>query len=198
MFRSKMYMKRIICSFFLWTTASVIYYAFVMNLGSLSGSIYLNSAINGPIEIVGYAVLPVILLNCFGRIKTMLSILGTMMLLAICGLVITNPVLIKIVRWSGALADCGLFSLIYTHTAECFPTNIRGQCFAFPDGLSRFPSAASPFLGLLYQHNRSYYWLVNLGMICMALIACLFLPETDVVYPDSKDDCRKQKALIEF
>jgi len=40
--------------------------------------------------------------------------------------------------------------------------------------------------------------MVNLSIICAAMISCLFLPETKTVYPDSKEDCRRQKSLIDF
>ena len=151
LFKSKMYVKRVFFSTLIWTAAGVIYYGFAMNLGSLSGSIYINSSINGFIEIFGYVVLPVIFMNWFGRINTMLSILGIMMVMAIGGLVITHPIIINLVRWTGALADCALFVALYTHTAECFPTKLRGQGLAFPDGLSRIPSSVTPFLGMLYS-----------------------------------------------
>ena len=120
------------------------------------------------------------------------------MLMAIGGLMITNPQLINVVRQTGALAVCALYVVMYTHTPECFPTMLRGQFLAIPDGLSKIPVCVTPFLGLLYQYNRSYYWLVNLSIIGAAMIACLFLPETKTLYPDSKEDCRKQKSLIDF
>ena len=127
LFRSKMYLKRLFFSFFIWTAAGVIYYGFAMNLGSLSGSIYINSSINGVIEIFGSVVFPLVFMNSLGRINTLLVVLGAMMLMAICGLMITNPQLINVVRWTGALAVAHYMSwCIHTHQSvsqQCSEVN---------------------------------------------------------------------------
>merc|ERR1712178_238148 len=46
LFKSKMLMKRALLSIFLWSTANIVYYGFIMNLNSLTGSIYLNASFN--------------------------------------------------------------------------------------------------------------------------------------------------------
>ena len=141
LFRSKMFVKRLVLSVPLWSAANVIYYGFALNLGTLSGSIYMNTTINGFIEIIGYTIIPVLFLNKLGRIKTLMIILSLMIICALAGLILDNWFLdhkttIKAVRYLGALLDCSMFPAIYTHTAELFPTNIRGQGLSIPDGLS--------------------------------------------------------------
>ena len=197
-FKSKMYTKRVFFSVFVWIAANIIYYGFAMNLNSLHGSIYLNTSINGMIEITGYVVIPMLFMNRLGRINTMLTILSIMLAMALGGMIVKTVFLTSLLRWIGALADCALFVALYTHTAECFPTSLRGQGLAIPDGLSRLPTTVTPFLGMLYEYNRSYFWLVNTGIIVVAMMACLFLPETEHIYPDSKSDCREQTAMIEI
>ena len=54
----------------------------------------------------------------------------------------------------------------------------------------------TPYFGILYQENEKSFWWVHVGMISCAIFAVLGLPETEGIYPDSKNQCRKQKGFI--
>ena len=168
-----------------------------MNLASLSGSIYINATLNCLIEIIGYVVIPCLFINRFGRIKTMFLILTIMLVCTTSGLLVNyfkfGPD--GIIRWIGALGVCGLFVSVNTHTAECFPTNLRGQGLSIPDGLSRLTAVVTPFFGILYEQNVLVYWLIHVLVIFMAMVALFFLPETNLIYPNTKEECRKQVSM---
>ena len=199
LFKSKMLMKRALLSIFLWSTANIVYYGFIMNLNSLTGSIYLNASFNCIIEIFGYVVIPTLFINRLGRIKCLLIILSVMMSCTVSGLLfnVLNLGSDTIIRWMGALGVCALFVTINTHTAECFPTNLRGQGLSIPDGTSRLTAVVTPFFGILYKESVFYYWMIHIFIILVSICVVFCLPETSIIYPDTKEDCRKQKSLLD-
>ena len=90
-----------------------------------------------------------------------------------------------------------MFAVIYILTPEMFPTEIRGQCLALPDGISRIAAVVTPSFGILYQNSESLFWWMHVIMIAIGLVVTLFMPETSQVYPDTKSQCKDQKLMIQ-
>ena len=99
-------------------------------------------------------------------------------------------------KWFGKLAVSSVWTVIYTHTPEMFPTALRGRCLGIPDGFSRLTAVVTPFLGIVYQQSPFFYWIAHLVLVGLSIFCCLFLPETSEIYPDDKSDCRDQKSIL--
>ena len=199
-FRSKMLVKRMLLATIIWTLTNIIYFAFTMNIVSLSsGSIYSNYVFTGFMDIIGY-LFPVFIFKYFNRTQTQLVILSVMLFSVFLALIFDSDyseTLTSLIRWTGKLMASGLFTVIYVHTPEMFPTALRGQCLAFPDGISRLAAAVTPFFGVLYQDNESMFWWLHVFMISAGFIATFFMPETETVYPDTKTQCRQQFSMVD-
>ena len=181
-----------------------MYFGFNMNMGAIvKGSIYSNMCILWIIESIGGVVVPVLIMSKLGRIKysiVVMSVVGvsswSCFWLDAENMSDSRESLGNISRWIGKLAISSIWTSLYVHTPELFPTQLRLTGFGMPDGISRFVTSLSPFFGVLYKSSKSVFWLVHVGMALVAIFSYLCLPETENIYPDSKDDCRAQDKTV--
>ena len=78
----------------------------------------------------------------------------------------------------GKCASGCAFNLVWTITAELFPTNLRSQAVGFSSTFARIFGLLCPFIA-----NLSIYWgplpMLVLGLPCLvAGSLCYFIPET--------------------
>ena len=203
-FNSKMLLKRVFFCTVCWSVISLMYFGFNMNMGAIvKGSIYSNMCILWIIESIGGVVVPVLIMSKLGRIKysiVVMSVVGvsswSCFWLDAENMSDSRESLGNISRWIGKLAISSIWTSLYVHTPELFPTQLRLTGFGMPDGISRFVTSLSPFFGVLYKSSKSVFWLVHVGMALVAIFSYLCLPETENIYPDSKNDCRAQDKTV--
>ena len=97
----------------------------------------------GVMDIIGY-LFPIFIFKYFNRTQTQLVILSVMLFSVCLALIFDSnysETVTSLMRWTGKLLASGMYSVIYVHTPEMFPTAVRGQCLAFPDGISKLVSA---------------------------------------------------------
>lgn len=136
---------------FSWAAINFVYYGLVLNVGNLSGSIYLNIFFNVATEIPGY-ILCVILLNRVGRKKLFT---GFMLTSGLMGIAAIFPVLYasKDLRWiltvlSAFIRLCmaGCFGIVYLLTCELYPTIIRNASLGTISTFGKIGSIVSPYI----------------------------------------------------
>lgn len=151
MFTIPILLKRTLISMISWTAINFVYYGLVLNVGNLSGSIYLNIFFNVATEIPGY-ILCVILLNRVGRKKLFT---GFMLTSGLMGIAAIFPVLYasKDLRWiltvlSAFIRLCmaGCFGIVYLLTCELYPTIIRNASLGTISTFGKIGSIVSPYI----------------------------------------------------
>lgn len=207
-----MLLTRIFLSAIIWTVANLTYYGFNMNIDSIvPGSFYINYVFAGLFELIGSIFVPIVLFKYFNRTQAQMMILILMLVsvfvpilefkfrkeLLELGLLEFSQFLVTCAKWSGKIGSTALFAAAYIITPELFPTSMRGVCLSLPDGFSRSAAAITPYFGILYKSNKSLFWWMHVAMISAAILATLYMPDTKEIYPDTKDQCRKQKLMID-
>ncbi|XP_025098001.1 organic cation transporter protein-like [Pomacea canaliculata] len=188
LFTHRRLLVRCLIVFFNWFVVTGVYYGLGLNVGSLSGGIYINFLYASIAETLSY-VLCLVLLNRIGR-RTLHCF--TMLLGGISCVAIILPIIFgdQNTAWvATALSMVGkfgisaAFSIIYVYTAELFPTFVRNSIMGASSVNARFGSIASPYINSL-----SYYVGGSIGVALPPLIfggsaivaglASLWLPET--------------------
>ena len=132
LFSSRLYLKRIFLCLICWSVTNVVYFGFSMNVASLSGNVYLNMIMSGVVDFFGYSAIPLIFAG-YGRIKTQLSTLFMLLCIpSFAALFIPTQyqTLLSILRWTGKLGSSALFSVIYIHAPEMFPTPVQYEYYS--------------------------------------------------------------------
>ena len=119
---------------------------------------------NGIIEIFS-SFIPILVLTKYGRINSQLTWMSLIAISSIFGLFFEYyypaAAFITVVKWAGKFGAAAMFSQIYVHTPEFFPTNLRGKGLGIPDGISRFTAMITPFFGMLYREQTFWYWIMQ-------------------------------------
>ncbi|XP_025098000.1 organic cation transporter protein-like [Pomacea canaliculata] len=193
---------RCLIVFFNWFVVTGVYYGLGLNVGSLSGDIYLNFLYASIAETLSY-VLCLVLLNRIGR-RTLHCF--TMLLGGISCVAIILPVVFgdQNTAWiTTALSMVGrfgisaAFAIIYVYTAELFPTFVRNSIMGASSLNARLGSIITPYIISL-----SYYVSGSIGVALPSLIygglsivaglASLWLPETHLQdLPETIEDAKK-------
>ncbi|PVD29236.1 hypothetical protein C0Q70_11833 [Pomacea canaliculata] len=188
LFTHRRLLVRCLIVFFNWFIVTCIYYGLGLNVGSLSGDIYLNFLYASIAETLSY-VLCLVLLNRIGR-RTLHCF--TMLLGGISCVAIILPVLFgdQNTAWvATALSMVGKFgisasfAIIYVFTAELFPTFVRNSIVGASSVSARFGSMASPYINSLSYYVSGSFGvalpsLIFGGSAIVAGLASLWLPET--------------------
>ncbi|XP_078493969.1 solute carrier family 22 member 13-like [Ciona intestinalis] len=178
---------RVICVdvLFIWFTISMVFYGLTLNGGSLAGDPYLNTTLNGLVEVGAYLVL--YFSGTFGR-KPMLSgsfILGGLSCISsmLCDYFSNGDN--NLLNASTALAIIGKFfaslgfALVYQVTSELFPTEARTTAVSMGSMSARVGSMLSP---LTLQLQKSVPWATQTIFGTLSVLAgftTLFFPETN-------------------
>lgn len=189
-----------------WFVTSMIYYGLGLNAGSLSGDIFANNALNGVFDMISKVIAPILLQTSFlkrrGSLAAMFFIggvacIGAMILnlYSHCDVINgsscyndpqlsefeCNALLKQISRWLafvGKFASSALFTIIYTYSAELYPTCVRGSALGLCSAGGRIGGAISP---LIFGLDDSMPWFSNTFFGISSIIAAglaLLLPET--------------------
>jgi len=182
-----------------WFVNSMVYFGLSMNASSLSGSDFLNNALNALVEFPAYGF--IVLSRRKVQRKT---ILCTCMIVAgVCCLAST---LVKIVFYESILKEdivtafvlfgkmfiSASFAIISSFTAEIYPTTVRSKAVRFGASCGRIGSIIAPFV-ICFQYALPYITTVVFGILAVfAGLLAIWFPETlGKKMPDSTEDAEK-------
>merc|ERR1711990_128285 len=188
-----------------WFVTSMIYYGLGLNAGALSGNIFENNALNGIFDMLSKIVAPICLQTPFlgrrGSLALMffiggVSCIGAMLLnlYSNCDQVTSsgcmadvkneetcNMMMKQVSRWLafiGKFASSALFTIVYTYSAELYPTCVRGSALGLASAGGRIGGAISP---LIFGIDDTLPWFSNTFFGLSSIIAAgmsFWLPET--------------------
>nr|KAG5711083.1 hypothetical protein BaRGS_004727 [Batillaria attramentaria] len=174
--------------FYAWMVSSLTFYGLNLNVGSLSGNVYVNFLLSGIMELVSY-ILCLCLLDRVGRRALNC---GLMILAGVTCTATIFPVLYAPPSWQwltvalamvGKLGIAGAFATIWVYTSELLPTVIRNSGVGASSFCARIGAIISPYIANLDQtiggNAGKAVPLVIFGVSSMiAGLLLLFLPET--------------------
>ncbi|CAK8684124.1 organic cation transporter protein-like [Clavelina lepadiformis] len=170
---------------FSWLVISMVYYGLSLNAGSLAGDIFVNNAINGAMELIGYFFVQFTMDRWGRRVLLVLC----MVLQGVACLVSTaftelangNQALITtgvVFAFVGKVGVSGSFAVIYNYTAELYPTVVRGNALGIGSMAARIGSIASPYIIFLQDYVSWLPTTVFGSLSVIAGILGIFFPET--------------------
>jgi len=187
-----------------WFVTSMVYYGLGLNAGSLAGNIFMNNILNAVLEIIGRCLIPFLMeWKVFGRKRSLalcflllgISCLSAMLLNLNSGcnpppndtcypaddILECNETMQsagKAMAFIGKFAVACCFSILYTFSAELYPTCVRSSALGLNSSMARVGGAVSP---LMFGLDGTIPWFSNTIFASLAFIAAissLFLPET--------------------
>ncbi|XP_076469616.1 organic cation transporter protein-like [Babylonia areolata] len=171
-----------------WFVSSLTFYGLNMNIGTLSGSVYLNFLLSGVVELVSY-VLCIALLDRVGRrpLNAGLMLLAGVTCSATCHPLVGGDESLQWVTVTmamlGKLGVAGAFAIIWVYSSELFPTVIRNSGMGFCSVCAGIGAILAPYIaGLTQASGGKTALMVPMVMFGLASIVAglllLLLPET--------------------
>lgn len=163
---------------------NIYFFGISLNVGSLPGSIYFNISMNGVFGIASCIFAPLVNNPKLGR-KNLSSIL--FLLSAISYTISTvyinscEPLFQNVSQYSaffGKLFIGGTFKVIYEHTADLFPTCLRGNAMGLANFASQIMGLFVPFI---LELGKIASWLPGVVISVSAVLGAILsqtLPET--------------------
>jgi len=202
LFRTKQLRTRSLMLMIIYPVICSLYYCFNLNAGKLDGNIYINGLINGLIEIIIYLISGD-LASRFGRRSMLASSFALSGIAALLALTpyINTTIPNDVFGWIGKIGICAAFNQIVIQIPELYPTNMRAIAIGFPNSVARVFTMFSPYFSNLKVFSLSLFWVVQLVMISLALVAELMLPETiGGEIPGTLEDVfeQEERRLVKF
>ncbi|BFZ09185.1 hypothetical protein BsWGS_12224 [Bradybaena similaris] len=187
--------------FYNWFVASMVYYGLSLNVGNLSGDIYLNFFLSSLVELASYFFCLLVLdytgrkpLQCFSMLLGGVACICTLfpVIFGHSGLSWITLVL-SLVGKFGASAG---FAVIYIFTAELFPTVMRNSGIGLSSFCARLGGILAPYIadaGRLIEGDFSVALplLIFGGASILAGLLALSLPETsDKALPETVEEAK--------
>ncbi|GFR98005.1 organic cation transporter protein-like [Elysia marginata] len=182
-----------------WIVICMTAYGLVFNISNMSGNIFLNFALGALLDAV-VSVFTCFIVNRFSRkyFYFCCSAFGA------CACILTFiPIVLEAPSWCvvalslvGKTAVLAAYPILYTYSAELFPTTHRGVGVGSCSMMSRIGGLLSPYiadLGFFFTGKLAYVLpQIVLGTCAMlGSLLVLFLPETrGTPLPETLDDVR--------
>ena len=169
----------------------MVYYGLSLNVGSLSGSIYMNTFISGIVEFPSHGFAQVCV-DILGRQKTLFLLMGTAAVGVLSSAMFRGSTQV-LVSMIGRFGIAGSFNMIYLYTTELFPTIVRSSCLGTCSLAARVGGIIAPGI-ILAQAISAAVPPVVLGLVAgSACMVTLSLPETQgVIIEESLADAAQQ------
>jgi len=167
---------RLVAMMYIFCITSLVYYGLSLNVGSLTGSIYMNTFFYGIVEFPAHAFAQ-IAVDKIGRKMTQVILLGTAAFGVTLSAFFTGSLQIT-VSMIGRFGIAGSFNMIYLYVTELFPTIVRSACLGACSLAARFGGIIAPGIILARAISPT---LPPIFLGAAAASACLVtftLPET--------------------
>ncbi|XP_052244559.1 organic cation transporter protein-like isoform X1 [Dreissena polymorpha] len=202
MFTVPRLLLRTLIIYFNWMVVNIVYYGLSLNVGNLSGDIYVNFTITSTMELGAY-IMCLLLLNKVGR-KSLHA--GTMILggvSCLCTIFSTlyappeHAWITVVLANVGKFGISAAFAIIYVWSSELFPTLVRHSGIGSSSMVGIVGTILSPYtmeLGNLIPGNfgKALPLIIFGGLSVAAGMLSLLLPETKgAVLPESVRDAEK-------
>ena len=183
--------QRLVSMAYIFCVTSMVYYGLSLNVGSLSGSIYMNTFISGIVEFPSHAFAQVCV-DILGRQKTLFLLMGTAAVGVLSSAMFRGSTQV-LVSMIGRFGIAGSFNMIYLYTTELFPTIVRSSCLGTCSLAARVGGIITPGI-ILAQAISAAVPPVVLGLVAgSACMVTLSLPETQgVIIEESLADAAQQ------
>uniref|UniRef100_H2ZBB1 Major facilitator superfamily (MFS) profile domain-containing protein n=1 Tax=Ciona savignyi TaxID=51511 RepID=H2ZBB1_CIOSA len=177
----------------------IVYFGISLSVDTLSGNIFINCFLMGLIEIPG-------LIAAFMGVKYcsrsyahsgFMFLSGFACLLAAL-LKNVHPIATLMFALIGKTANAGVFYIVYVHTAEIVPTNVRNVYMCAGSFAGRVGSILAPYFGYAGKFEIfgffAPYLTLSVVVMTSALMTLLFLPDTHLKrLPESVEEVLKMK-----
>lgn len=195
--KNKTLLLRLINCSFCWASSTFVYYGLnivSVTIGDNKHESYIYACL---IEIPGY-FLCWIMAEKLGRVLTLSTSLILSGVCCIASIFITDSsVLTLLLFLLGKLAITISFSVLYTYTAEVFPTNLRQSLFSVCNMIGRVGPILAPQAPLLASVAKSLPMIVFASVALLAGILTLVLPETlNIDLPNTIEEACDMKRGI--
>ncbi len=183
--------QRLVSMAYIFCVTSMVYYGLSLNVGSLSGSIYMNTFISGIVEFPSHGFAQVCV-DILGRQKTLFLLMGTAAVGVLSSAMFRGSTQV-LVSMIGRFGIAGSFNMIYLYTTELFPTIVRSSCLGTCSLAARVGGIIAPGI-ILAQAISAAVPPVVLGLVAgSACMVTLSLPETQgVIIEESLADAARQ------
>ncbi|CAG9858089.1 unnamed protein product [Phyllotreta striolata] len=182
LFKTAPMRKRTFCQFVIWFSVYLVYYGLVLNLGNIGGNLYVNSALQGIVEVPAVAISIYILLKKGRRWPSSLS-----MIISGIACVLTLPIYFIDSNLQWVITSLTMISkfcisssnvIIPVYAAELYPTTIRNIGVGAANVTAGIALMLVPYLWLLADFHRSLPMLVLALCGILGGLCVLLLPET--------------------
>lgn len=152
LFKSRILLIRSLIIFFNWAVINLVYYGLMYNSGNLSDNLYIGALLSGLVEFPAYTML-IFTMDRWGR-KPLFCTMTIFSGLSCIASALVN-IWFKDIAWLsltlslfGKFAISSSFAIIYTLTAELFPTVVRNAALGLSSGVGRIGSITAPYITL--------------------------------------------------
>ncbi|XP_068456277.1 solute carrier family 22 member 4-like [Clinocottus analis] len=173
-----MFSVTLLCSL-MWIIVTVGYFALVLNTSNMHSDPYLSCFLSAVVEVPAYIIALLLLKYCprhFCQSSTLF--LGGVFILCVHlvpGEIPSVPVVLEIF---GKFCMTSAFCVVYTYTAEIFPTVVRNTAMGCCSMAARVGTISSPFIIYLGQYYKLLPYLLMGGFSICGAVVCFLLPET--------------------
>ncbi|KAJ8959922.1 hypothetical protein NQ314_006124 [Rhamnusium bicolor] len=181
LFKTQQMRKKTLCLFLIWFSVYLVYYGLVLNLGNIGGNLYVNSVLQGAVEIPAVAISIFILLK--GGRRWPLSL--TMIISGVACACTLPLYLFGDLQWvATSLTMLSKFCISSSNavmpvfTAELYPTTIRNIGVGAANVSAGIALMLVPYLWHLSSVHTSVPMSVLAVFGIVGGLSVLFLPET--------------------
>ena len=170
-----------------------LYYTFSTGITTISGSLLQNLILWAVIEQI-FFMIGDILMKKFNKIIAFIVSFGLILIPSVFAIFVDNETVKTVILWTGKAGVTSGLNCLLAMIPELFPTNSRGVAGGVIRGCGAGFSFISPFLVVLKSQSEILYWIAQIVLSLVGILAVVILPKTDGL-PDSYEDCAKQKTI---
>ncbi|KAG7215897.1 hypothetical protein INR49_002533 [Caranx melampygus] len=160
-------------------TATIDYYGLSFNTAQLHADVFISSFISAAVEVPAYISSWLALRYVPRRLSVIVTMLGGAVPLYIIILVPKNLSNLSLaLEMFGKFSITTCFSMMFTYTAELYPTGLRNTATGTVSTVGRLGSCLTPFLLRLSVYYKYLPYIIMGTLAVVSAAATLFLPES--------------------